>query len=66
MIGANAYYVACCLKKTQVFAVSMKNIQYQVEKKVRTKTNAKSIVHKKYHDFLNIFLKKNLDIFSLY
>ena len=26
MIGANAYRAACCLKRTQVFAVSMRDI----------------------------------------
>lgn len=44
MIGADAYQAACRLKRAQVFALSMKNIQYQAEKEARAKTNPKSII----------------------
>ncbi len=62
MIGANAYYAACCLKKAQVFAISMRDIQYQAKKEARAETNPKSVILQEYHDFLNIFSKKDLDI----
>ena len=61
MIGADVYYIACCLKKAQVFAVSMRDIQYQAEKEARAKTDSKSIVPQEYHNFLYVFLKKNSD-----
>ena len=28
IIGVNAYHIVCCLKEAQVFAISMKDIQY--------------------------------------
>ncbi len=47
MIDADAYCIACHLKGTQVFAVSMREIQYQAEKEVRAETNLKSVVPQK-------------------
>ena len=64
MIGANAYHATCKLKKTQVFAVFMKNLDYQVEKEARLETDLRSIVPEKYHDFLDLFSKKTLIYFS--
>ena len=61
MIGVDAYYVACRLKEAQVFAISMKDIPYQAEKEARAETDLTSVVSQKYHDFLNVFSKKNLD-----
>lgn len=49
MIGANTHHLAYYFKNTQVFIISMKDIQYQVEKKVKTKTDSKNIIPKKYH-----------------
>ena len=60
IIGADAYCVACRLKRAQIFALSMKDIQYQVEKEARAETNPRSIVPQEYHDFLDIFSKKRL------
>lgn len=39
MIDANAYYTACKLKKTRISAVSMKNFEYQAEKKAMPEKN---------------------------
>ncbi len=61
MIGVNAYHAACRLKGAQVFAVSMRDIQYQAEKEARAETNPKSIVPQEYHDFLVVFSKKDSD-----
>ena len=58
MIDADAYYAACCLKRAQMFAVSVKDIQYQAEEEAEAETDSKSIVPQKYHNFLDVFLKK--------
>ena len=63
MISANVYHAACHLKRVQVFAISVRNIQYQAEKKTRAKTDPKSVILQEYHDFLNVFSKKDLDTF---
>ena len=61
MIGADAYCAACRLKAAQVFAVTMRDIQYQAEKEARAETNPKSVVPQENHNFLDVFSKKNLD-----
>ncbi len=66
MIGTDAYCIAYCLKKAQVFAISMRDIQYQAEKEARAKTDPKSVVSQEYHDFLNVFSKKDSDILPPY
>ena len=70
MIGADAYYVACRLKEAQVFAVSMTDLEYQVEKEAKPKTNPRTIILAEYHDlldvFLDIFSKKNSDTLPLH
>ena len=64
MIGADAYCIACHLKGAQVFAVLMRDIQYQAEKEARAETDPKSVVPQEYHNFLDVFSKKNSDTFS--
>lgn len=66
MIGIDDYCAACRLKEAQVFAISMKNLEYQVEKEARPETNPRSIVLEKYNNFLNIFSKKISDTFLSY
>lgn len=39
IIGSDAYCLACQLKKAQVFAVSMKNLELQANKNAKAKTN---------------------------
>ena len=58
MIDADAYYAACRLKGAQVFAVSMRDIQYQAEKEAKAETNPTSVVPQEYYDFLDVFSKK--------
>lgn len=53
MIGSNTYCIVCRLKKARVFAISMRNLRYQVEKEVIPETDPKTIVSTKYHDFLD-------------
>ena len=59
IIGVDAYCATCTLKKAQVFAISMENLEYQAKKEARPETNLKSILSEEYHDFLNLFSKKN-------
>ena len=66
IIGADAYHAACRLKRAQMFAVSMKDIQYQAEKEARAETDPRSVVPEKYHDFLDVFSKKDSDTLLLY
>ena len=44
MIDADVYCVNCCLKRAQVFAIAMRNIQYQVKKEARAETDPKSVI----------------------
>lgn len=44
IFGANVYYVTCCLKIIQGFVILIKNIECQVEKKVKAKTNPKIVI----------------------
>ena len=66
MISADVYCIACYLKKTSIFAISMRNIKYQAKKENKAKTNLKSIVPSKYYNFLDVFSKKNTDTFPQY
>ena len=64
MISMDAYCIACRLERAQVFAVSMRDILYQAEKKARAETNLISVLPQEYHDFLDVFSKKDLDTLS--
>ena len=61
MIDADVYCVAYKLKRAQVFAVSMRDLEHQAQKEARPETHPKSIVPKEYHDLLDVFSKKNSD-----
>ena len=61
MIGADAYRAACKLKGAQVFAVSMRDLEYQAEKEAKPETNPRSVVPEEYHDLLDVFSKKDSD-----
>ena len=51
-------------KDVEIFAISMKDIEYQFEKATKTLTNLKTVILKKYHKFLDVFLKKASDTLS--
>ena len=61
IIGANIYCIAQCFKRAQIFALLIKNIQYQAKKEARAEINPKSVVLQKYYNFHNVFSKKDLD-----
>ena len=44
-------------KKAEVFAISMRDIKYQLNKTMKPLINPKTIVHAEYHDFTNVFSK---------
>lgn len=44
----------------------MRDLEYQAKKKVRPETNPRSIITEKYYNFLDIFSKKNSDIFPFH
>ena len=44
--------------------ILIKDIEYQLNKTAKTSTNSKLVVPKKYHKFLNVFLKKASDTLS--
>ncbi len=49
-----------------MFTVSIRDIQYQAEKKARAETDPKSVAPQKYHDFLDVLSKKDLDTLPLH
>lgn len=61
IIGTDAYRTACKLKDAQVFAVSIRDLEYQAEKETIPETGQKKVVPEEYYDLLNIFFKKNSD-----
>ena len=61
IIGADAYRLACQLKGAQVFAISMRDLEFQAEKEARPETNPKTVVPEEYHDLLDVFSKKDSD-----
>lgn len=54
------------IKKNQVFVISIRNLEYPAEKEVKPEINPKNVVSKKYHDFLDVFSKKNLNTLLSY
>ena len=54
--------MTCRLKVAQVIAISMRNLEYQVEKEARPEINPRSILMEEYHNLLDVFLKKNSDM----
>ncbi len=61
IIGADAYCATCKLKGAYVFAVSMRDLEFQVAKEARPETDLKSVVLEEYHNLLDVFSKKDLD-----
>ena len=51
-------------KDVEIFAISMRDIEYQLEKATKTSTDLKTVVLEEYHKFLNIFSKEVSDTLS--
>lgn len=58
MIGIDAYYITYYLENIQIFILLIRNIKYQAKKNANIETNPKSNIPRRYHNFLNVFLKK--------
>lgn len=61
MTDANTYHITYKWNKTQVFVISISDLEFQAIKKVKQETDLKSFVLEEYNDFLNLFSKKILD-----
>ena len=55
--------MACKLKEAQVFVIFMKDLEYQAEKEARPETNPRIIISEEYYNFLDMFSKKDSDMF---
>ena len=51
-------------KDVEIFAISMRDIEYQLEKATKTLTDLKTVVPEEYHKFLDVFSKEALDTLS--
>lgn len=54
------------LKRAQVLAIPMRNLEFQIAKKARPETDPKSVILKEYYDFLGVFSEKDLDKLPFY
>ncbi len=59
MIGANAYCAAYRLKRNSSVCRIYKRYTISSWKEARAETNSKSVVPQEYHDFLDVFSKKD-------
>ena len=61
LIGAAAYKSLTKEKDVQLFAISLRDIDYQLNKESSTPTDPKTKVPEEYHDFLKVFSKAEPD-----
>ena len=52
--------------RAEIFAISMQDIEYQLNKETKPLTNPKTVVLEEYHDFLDVFSKDISDTLRLY
>ena len=60
-IGSAPFTYLAKQKDVKICAISMQNIEYQLEKATKTPMNPKTMVPEEYHKFLNIFSKEASD-----
>ena len=53
-------------KKAEIFAISMQDIEYQLNKGAKPVTDPKTVVPPEYHDFLDVFSKDIFDTLRPY
>ena len=53
-------------QKAKIFAISMRDIEYQLNKRTKPPTNPKTVVPAEYHDFLDVFSKDISDTLRPY
>lgn len=66
MIDVNVYCTTFKLKGAQIFAVSMGDLEFQITKEVKFEIDLKKVILKECYNLLDIFLKKQSNIFPLY
>lgn len=62
IIDVDAYHVTCKLKRAEIFAISIRNLEYQVKNKARSETDMQTAIPAEYHDLLDIFFKNTFAI----
>ena len=63
-IGGAPFTYLAKQKDVEIFAISMRNIKYQLKKATKTLTDPKTMIPEEYHKFLNIFSKEASDTLS--
>ena len=63
-IGGALFTYLAKQKNIEIFAISMRDIKYQLEKTTKTSIDPKTVVLEEYHKFLDVFSKKASDILS--
>ena len=63
-IGGESFTYLVKQKDVEIFAISMRDIKYQLEKATNTPLDPKTMVLEEYHKFLDIFLKEASDTLS--
>ena len=63
-IGGALFTYLTKQKNVEIFAISMRDIEYQLEKATKTPTDLKIMVLEEYHKFLDVFSKEASDTLS--
>ena len=63
-IGGAPFTYLAKQKDVEIFAISMRNIEYQLEKATKTPIDPKTVVSEEYHKFLDVFSKEASDTLS--
>ena len=63
-IGGAPFTYLAKQKNIEIFAISMRNIKYQLENATKTSTDPKTVVPEEYHKFLDVFSKEASDTLS--
>ena len=60
-IAAAPFEVLTRQKGVNIFAVTLQDVTYEMEKRKKTVTDPKEVVPEEYHDFLDVFSKQEAD-----
>ena len=61
IVGAALFQYFTKQKNVEIFAISMQNLEYQLNKAEKSITDLAIVIPECYHNFLNVFSKKVLD-----
>ena len=65
-VGAAPFQYLTKQKGVEIFGISMRDLEYQLNKAEKPITNPVTVVPECYHEFLDVFSKEALDIVSLH